>query len=54
MLSVARTKDLLGDLTMSDEDAIAIRDEMRLLAEIIFDHYQQNHRPRRALTRDPP
>ena len=40
MLSVERTKELLGDLNMSDEEATEIRNNFRALAEVIFEQWQ--------------
>lgn len=40
MLSIERTKVLLGEPNMTDEEATEIRDEFRALAEIIFEQWQ--------------
>jgi hypothetical protein len=40
MLSIARTKELVGDPAMTDSDAEKLRDEFRALAEIAFEQWQ--------------
>ena len=40
MLSVKKVKELLEDKTLSDEEVEEIRDGYRNLAEVIFEHYQ--------------
>lgn len=40
MISVERTKKLLNDPDISDEEAEKIRDACRALAELIFDQWQ--------------
>lgn len=37
MLTLKKAKELLDDKTISDEEAIKIRDDCRELAEIIFE-----------------
>ena len=37
MLSIERTRQLLNYPTLSDEEVQAVRDNFRLLAEIIFE-----------------
>jgi len=41
MISIERAKLLIGDPTLSDEDAENLRDSVRSLAEIIFEHWQK-------------
>ena len=40
MLSVEKTKELIDDKNISDEEAKKIRDDIYELAEIIFEKYQ--------------
>lgn len=40
MLSVARIKEILGDASISDEEAEALRDQFRDLAEFIFETWK--------------
>lgn len=40
MLTIERTKQLLNNPALSDKEAEAIRDDFRLLAEIIFQQSQ--------------
>lgn len=42
MLSINRTKELLNDLTISDEGAEKIRDSMQIFCEIIFESWQED------------
>ena len=42
MLSIERTKELLDDPSISDEEAEQIRDECRILAEIVFELWREN------------
>ncbi|MBI2473387.1 hypothetical protein HYV70_02435 [Candidatus Uhrbacteria bacterium] len=42
MLSIARTKELIGYASISDEQAEAIRDQFRDLAELIFINWKTN------------
>lgn len=44
MLSIERIKELLEDPNISDEEAREIRDGFHMLAEIIFDHWQEERR----------
>ena len=44
MLSIEKTKKLIGDPNMSDEEAEKIRDEFRALAEIIFEDWYEKRR----------
>ena len=39
MLSVERTRELLDDPSISDEEVEQIRDECRIFAEIIFEQW---------------
>ncbi len=39
MLSIERVKQLLKDTSLSDDDAEKIRDEFRVLAEIIYEQW---------------
>jgi hypothetical protein len=52
MISIERTKELLADATISDQEAEKIRDSFRDLAEIIFnkwkDEYDYKNRQRRS------
>ena len=41
MLSIEKTKELLGDKNMSDEEATEIRDGFHHLAEIIYEKWEQ-------------
>lgn len=50
MLSIERVKQLLKDPALSDADAEKIRDEFRILAEIIFDQWQKQFNPDKNLT----
>jgi hypothetical protein len=43
MLSIERTKELLADATISDQEAELIRDSFRDLAEIIFNKWKNEH-----------
>jgi len=43
MLSIERTKELLADATISDQEAESIRDSFRDLAEIIFNKWKSEH-----------
>ena len=43
MLSIERTKELLADATISDQEAESIRDGFRDLAEIIFNQWKNEH-----------
>ncbi|KKQ35284.1 MAG: putative cytosolic protein [Candidatus Nomurabacteria bacterium GW2011_GWB1_37_5] len=40
MLSIERTKELLNDCSVADKEAEDIRDNFRMLAEIIFEKWQ--------------
>jgi len=42
MLSVEKVKELLNDDNISDEEAEAIRDGLRDLAEIAYEKYRQD------------
>ena len=44
MLSIERTKELLNDPALSDEEIEKIRDDMRVLAEIIFEKWQADRK----------
>ncbi len=43
MLSVERTKQILNDPSLSDEDAEKLRDDFRVLAEIVFEQWRAQH-----------
>ncbi len=45
MISVEQARTLLNDPTLSDEEVAAIRDELRLLAEIIYDRWIEQKQP---------
>jgi hypothetical protein len=47
MLSIEKTKELLNDKNISDEEAEKIRDDMRTLAEIIFDKWLEERKSKR-------
>lgn len=40
MLTTERIKEILDDPTLSDDQATAIRDELRCLAELLFDQWE--------------
>ena len=42
MLSLERAKELLNDLTLSDKEVEEIRDGFYMLAEIIFEKWQED------------
>ena len=42
MLSIKRVKELLNNPDISDKEAEEIRDNFRMLAEIIFEKWQQD------------
>lgn len=44
MLSLERVKELVNDPTLSDEEIKEIRDGLRLLAELIFEKWQEDRR----------
>jgi len=44
MLSVERIKEIINDPSLSDEELTEIRDEYRLLAEIIFDQWNEERK----------
>jgi len=46
MLSIERIKEIIDDPSLSDEELIEIRDEYRLLAEIIFDQWNEERKLR--------
>jgi len=52
MISIARTKQLLKDPHMSDEQAEEVRDAFRSLAEIIFEQWQAERRKKLPLQKD--
>ncbi len=39
MLSIERVKELIADQNLSSQDAEKVRDELRALAEIIFEQW---------------
>lgn len=43
MISIERTKELLADATLSDQEIESIRDSFRDLAEIIFNQWKNEH-----------
>jgi hypothetical protein len=40
MLTIERIKEILDDPTLSDDQATAVRDELRRLAELVFDQWE--------------
>ncbi len=54
MLSLARTKELIGEPTMTDAEAERLRDAFRSLAEIAFDQWQTHGSLPRPLIRGDP
>jgi signal-transduction protein with cAMP-binding, CBS, and nucleotidyltransferase domain len=52
MLSIERVKELIKDKNISDEEAKQIRDELRTLAEIIFEQWL--HKKRKEQKSDGP
>lgn len=44
MLSVEHVKKLLNDPAVSDEEAEKIRDDTRMLAELIFDSWMEDRK----------
>ena len=40
MLSIERIKEILNNPTLSDKEATQIRDELRCLAELLFDQWE--------------
>lgn len=44
MLSLERTKELLNDPTLSEKEIEEIRDGLRLLAELIFEKWQEDRK----------
>lgn len=44
MISIQRTKELIGDMDMSDEEAIRVRDVCAGLAEIILDSWYEKQK----------
>jgi signal-transduction protein with cAMP-binding, CBS, and nucleotidyltransferase domain len=41
MLSIERVKELLGDQEISDKEAKEIRDDFRVLAEIVLEQWKE-------------
>ncbi len=50
MLSVERTKNLLNDPALSDEEAEKIRDAFHAFAEIIFDQWRDERKAKKEIT----
>ena len=48
MLSIQRTKELLDDHKISDEEAEKIRDNIRALGEVMFEQWQYERRKNTA------
>jgi hypothetical protein len=46
MLSIERIKEIINDPSLSDEELTEIRDEYRLLAEIIFEQWNEDRKLR--------
>lgn len=40
MISIERTKELLGEPNISDQEAEALRDSARAMAEVMFEQWQ--------------
>lgn len=47
MISVEEMKKILNDDSLSDEQVREIRDELRALAEVIFEKWQQDMKQKR-------
>jgi hypothetical protein len=47
MLSIERIKEILNNPTLSDREAAQIRDELRYLAELLFDQWEYEENQRR-------
>lgn len=47
MLSVERTKELIGEPNMSDDEAEALRDSVRAMAEVMFEQWQYEKRKKK-------
>jgi hypothetical protein len=47
MLSIERTKELIGDPLMSDKEATEIRDGFHALVEVIFEQWQNDRTKKR-------
>jgi len=45
MISVQQAQQLINDPTLSEKEVQVIRDEMRLLAEIIYECWQEQKKP---------
>lgn len=54
MLSVERVKKLLDDPLLTDQEAEEIRDNLRFLAEVIFDSWQKKRELRADTDAEPP
>ncbi len=46
MLTIARTKELLNDSSLSEEEVERIRDDFRALAEVIFEQWRSERKNR--------
>jgi hypothetical protein len=44
MLTIEKIKELIGDSDITNEEAEGIRDECRILAEIIFEQWLEEKR----------
>lgn len=44
MLSIERVKELVNDPTLADKEIEEIRDGLRLLAELIFEKWQEDRK----------
>ena len=54
MLSVERTKELIGEPNMSDDEAEALRDSFRAMAEVMFEQWQYEKRRKKESTQSAP
>jgi hypothetical protein len=48
MVSLERARELLKDASLTDHEVKEVRDVLRLLAEVIFDKWQNERRVREA------
>lgn len=54
MLSVERTKELIGEPNMSDDEAEALRDSVRAMAEVMFEQWQYERRRKKESAQPTP
>lgn len=52
MLSLEQIKKLLNDPTISDDQALEIRDQFYALAEIIYEQWQEERKRKRMQNND--